>query len=202
MASHLCRRQAFRALADSGDALLGAVLVDADDLREHESDVRVLVERGHALLQESGSENVVVGRPAEELAACALDGEVVVVRAAHVERIPRVPDARVASGELAADRPGVVGRCIVEDHQLEIAIGLGEDRLDGLGEVALSVVDGEPDADAGNRRLPGFSHAVQDRMLPSGHKTTAQRTVGSYAARRPAFTGACPRAPGGQRPRR
>src|SRR6185369_3115749 len=49
------------------------------------------------------------------------------------------PDAVIA--ERAGDPPGVVGAGVVQDDELEVAVGLVEDAADGLGEELLAPVD-------------------------------------------------------------
>ena len=66
---------------------------------------------------------------------------------ADVLRLPMVADARVAGRVLGADRRRVVGRGVVADDQLDVAVGLVDDRFDRLAQVMLPVVDRQPDAD-------------------------------------------------------
>src|SRR5207245_922276 len=82
---------------------LFAVLVDGDGRGIDADCVGALVEHLHAALEKRGRADVVVRRPAEELAAGVLEGEVGVVDPPDVARIAEVADARIARGILLAD---------------------------------------------------------------------------------------------------
>jgi hypothetical protein len=83
-----------------------------------------------------------------------LKGEIEIARGADVRAVAVVSDARISRCVGSADLLGTVARAIVANDQLEIRIGLSEQRLERCDEESLAVVDGE--ADAQRRILGGF----------------------------------------------
>ena len=53
----------------------------------------------------------------------------------------------MVSGEAVEDLRGAVGRAVVDDDELEVAVRLVKDAADGLLDVALGVVGGHDDGD-------------------------------------------------------
>lgn len=126
-----------------------AVFVDDGLVGVREDHVRPLVEGLDAAPQQVPGVQVVVRGPLEQLAPALGEHVVVVGRGADVPGQPDVPDARVPRRVLAADVLGPVGRGVVGDDQLEVLVGLSEQRVERLGQVLLAVVHGQADAQPG-----------------------------------------------------
>jgi hypothetical protein len=62
------------------------------------------------------------------------------------------PDVGEAVGVVARNRGGPVGRTVVDHDDLEVAVGLREDAVDGLGQVVLDVEGGHDHAQPGSSR--------------------------------------------------
>jgi len=116
-----------------------------------QDDLRVLVERRNAALDQVARVQVVVGGPLEQLAPGLLDQDVMIRRASDVARLPDVPDPRVLLRVATADIRGPVRRGVVRNDQLEVLIGLPEQSVERFGQVLLAVIDRKPDAQPGNR---------------------------------------------------
>ena len=88
---------------------------------------------------------VVVRRPLEQLGAGLVERPVVVRGGADVDRLPEVADPRVLGQVLPADLLRAVGRGVVGDDQVEVAVALPQQGVQGLREVLLAVVDRKAD---------------------------------------------------------
>jgi hypothetical protein len=109
--------------------------------RIREDGVGCLPERGHECLQPAGRMRVVIRSPGEQVRARGVGERGHGI--AHVAEAVRVTDERhpgVARRVLRRDLRGPVGGRIVDDGQGELAPGLGQEGLDGLANVSLSVV--------------------------------------------------------------
>ena len=106
--------------------------------------------------------------PLEVPPAGLADQEVVVGRGADVDRLADVPDPLVALRVVPADVRGLVGRRVVGDDQLEVLVGLRQQRVQRLGEVLGTVVDRQPDGQ--RRRAPAslLSRCTVHDGIPSG----------------------------------
>ena len=114
-----------------------------------EHDMRVLVERFDAPLEQVAGVEVVVGGPLEQLPPGLPDDEVVVRGEADVPRLPDKADPGVLLRVATADVDGAVGRGVVRNDQLEVLVALAEQGIERLGEVVLAVVNREARCSAG-----------------------------------------------------
>ena len=139
------RRRVERVLERLGH---GARVVDLCRPGVGEHDVRVLVERVDAALQQVAGVQVIVRRPLEQFAPRLLGDEVVVGGEPDVPRLAEIAYPGVLLLVASADVTGAVGRGVVRNYQLEIREALAEQGLERLGDVFLAVVyrkaDGEP----------------------------------------------------------
>lgn len=94
-----------------------------------------------------GGVRVVMGGPLEVLAGGKLDADVEVAARAEVALVAVIPDAGIVVGVVPADGAGGVGGGVVAQDELEIAERLGEQRVDGLPQIAFAVEDRQADAD-------------------------------------------------------
>ena len=143
-----------------------ALLVDQGVPAVRQHHVRPGLQHPHALLEQLRRVQVVVRGPLEVPPAGLADQEVVVRRGADVDRLAQVPDPRVALRVVPADLGGVVGRRVVGDDQLEVLVGLRQQRVERLGEVLGTVVDGQADRQ-GRHRLAArlFGCSTHDGIL-------------------------------------
>src|SRR2546427_10260396 len=95
-------------------------------------------------------DQVVVRRPPEVRCRRHFERELVVAGGAENERVSMIADASITLGVRSTEDVGLVGRSVVADDELEILECLFQNRIEGFGEVALAVVHGEADADAGS----------------------------------------------------
>ena len=54
-------------------------------------------------------------------------------------------DARIAAGIVIANVPAPIGRTIIDDDDLDVAIGLRQHRVKASGKVGYRVIDGDDD---------------------------------------------------------
>ena len=73
--------------------------------------------------------------------------------------LPANSDPFVGERELLADRPGFVGRAVVDDDDLEFGVGLGENALHGFDQHRGSIEHGNDRADGARffHRMPSKS---------------------------------------------
>jgi hypothetical protein len=112
-----------------------------------------LVERADEQLVGARRDDVVGVHEGDELAAGVLDAGVARGAQAAV-LLAYDPEARVARGELLGERRAGVGRAVVDEDRLEVAVGLPGERVQAGRQVALDVVDGDDDADPRRHRGP------------------------------------------------
>jgi hypothetical protein len=112
-----------------------------------------------------------MGRPLEVLPGGELDGQVEVAANPDVALVAAIADAPVPSGIVLADDGRAVGRRVVAQDQLKIAKRLGKDRVDGLAQIPLAVVNRQADADLrhGPSRAPQLSFAQYSSVLATRH---------------------------------
>ena len=77
-----------------------------------------------------------------------IDGVIPVAKRADVGFMPHDSNSLIASGEFRGNVRRAIGRSIVVNDQLEVAIGLIEKRLNRLGEILLAVVHHKTDRNA------------------------------------------------------
>ena len=157
-----------------------AVVVDVGVPGVREDHLGVLVELLDAQLDEPRRVEVVVRGPLEVLPPRQGHQQVVVGAGADVDGLPHVADARVPLGVRTADLLGAVARGVVADDQLVVGVGLGQQRVQRLGEVLLAVVDGQADGERGGPAAGGVGARVSDGgghvLIPSGRRSgTASR---------------------------
>jgi len=128
-----------------------AVAVDHLNVGVTGDERRIGVQDGDTASQIVRSVRVVVRRPFEVFADGQLRRDIEISGGADVPILTVVPDARVAVGIAGADGGRRVGRGVVGEDQLEVPKRLVEERIDGLGEVALAIEHGQPDANFGQR---------------------------------------------------
>ena len=122
----------------------------------------------------------------EVATAGEVDRERLVPGATDVGVVAVVADPGIAGGVVASDLLRGIGRRVVGDDQLEVPERLGEDRIDGRGEVVLAVEHGQADAD--RRKVPSDwfmsprafegnrTRARSLRPAPTGAGSTRSRT--------------------------
>jgi hypothetical protein len=110
----------------------------------------VLVKCVNAALQKVASVQVVVGCPLEKLATSDPDQEIVIRDHTNIARLADIANSGIPLGVPVADLGGAIGRGVVRDDKFEILVTLAKDRVDGLGEEVLPVVNRKPDAQPGN----------------------------------------------------
>src|SRR6185437_13681311 len=170
------------------DDLAGAV--DRDRVAVHDGGVRVGVEDGDLAAEPVGQGDVVVADARDQLAAGVLDDRVVRGGDAAVLGMGDDADARV----VGIPRDHVrrrVGRGVVDDQELEVGVVLGQAALDRLGQVALAVVGGDGEGDAGRahaaRRTSRLarmrSRAASQAPTPSVSETSSRPPAESVAQR-------------------
>src|SRR5262249_56037943 len=96
-------------------------------------------------MDEFGSQHIVVTRPLKILTRCAMKHFIEICGGADITFLLQIADALVLFGVIAANVGGRVGRCIIRDNQLEIAIGLPEYRFDRLRYESFTIPDGHAD---------------------------------------------------------
>lgn len=120
-------------------------------------------------------DEVVAVDEADPIAARDVDARVPSRREAAV-RLVDDPDARVPRRVPVANRGAAVRGPVVDDDDLEVAMGLGEHAVEAAREVDLDVVDGDDDGDEGAcGRAPNRIH----------HRAPSPAGSGSPAATRP-----------------
>ena len=134
---------------DAGDA---ALVVDPGERRVGEAGLGMAVERADERFEEDRRAVVVGRRPGEELAARVREAGVERARQAAVLLV-HDHDARIAKRVEVLAR--AVGRAVVHDHELEVAVGLGEDAADRFRQETEVVVDREDDRHARVARATG-----------------------------------------------
>src|SRR6478735_8561770 len=151
------------------------------------------VEHGHLAAEPVGEGDVVVADAGDQLAPGVLHDGVVRGGDAAVLGVGDDADARV--GGVAGDHLGRrVGRGIVDDQELEVGVVLGQAAVDGLGQVALAVVGGDGEGDAGRAhaafrttRVPmmrssAASHAARPRVSETSSRPPADRRAHSASS--------------------
>ncbi len=120
---------------------------------------------GHRLERALGEGVVAVEE--EDVVAAGLGGADV-ARVADAAVLLQVDghDATVAGGVLVDDPAAGVRGAVVHGDDLEVGEGLPEDRVEALAQVALHLVDGDDDADAGRVGRSGLGHGVSSCGLP------------------------------------
>ncbi len=101
-----------------------------------------------AQLDVLGVEQVVVRGPLEVLAAGETEALMEVGCCADIRRVAYIAHPAVVGFPTEGDLLRAVGGSVVGDDQLEIRVGLAEDRPYRLVEVCLPILDGQPDADS------------------------------------------------------
>jgi len=61
-------------------------------------------------------------------------------------------NTRVTGGVMLGDRQGIVGGAVIPQNQLEIGVGLRQDRGNQGGQISLAVVDRDDQGDRGGHR--------------------------------------------------
>ena len=90
--------------------------------------------------------DVVMRRPLEQRPGLGeLENAIEVRRCADVLVVAPVGHPRVAGGEGLGELGGLVGRRIVEDQDVEVAIGLRQHRVQHIGEHRPAIEDGYAD---------------------------------------------------------
>src|SRR5690606_41157332 len=107
--------------------------------RHTQQDGGILLQNPYSRLDETWRKDVVVVRPFEILAAAQTEESVEVGCDAKVAFIAVEAYAVVATRIIGADFERVVVRVIVADNELEIAVGLCQNRFDRLGYITATV---------------------------------------------------------------
>ena len=131
-----------RYLADDGT--FGVDLLGRGVCQHH---LRAHLHGLHAQLDVFRMEQVVVRRPLEVLPAGEMEALVEVRSCADIRRVAYIADPGVAGVPPAGDLLRPVGGGVVRDDQLEIRVGLAENRPNRLVEVGIPILDGQTDAD-------------------------------------------------------
>ncbi|MDZ4284841.1 MAG: hypothetical protein U1A28_03385, partial [Patescibacteria group bacterium] len=69
---------------------------------------------------------------------------------AKVALLSKNPDAVITAGILLQERPGVVGGAVIRDDELEIGMGLVDERIDRMRHAPRAVTHGQSNADGGD----------------------------------------------------
>ena len=137
-----------------------AVVVDQPGLARAQDDRRLALQHVDAAAEEVRRADVVVRRPFEIATAGALEDQIVVGDRPDVGLVADIADPRVPALIGAADLLGAVGRSVVLDQKLEVAVGLGENRFDRLGDVGAAIEDRYPNRDPWGLRSVAGSHGA------------------------------------------
>ena len=134
-------------------AELVAVLVDHERVPAHQRVVRMRLQEVDLPLEAVGQADVVTVEHREVGARRISFGEgaIACLHDAEVARVAEQTDARIGAQILFADRDGRVGRAVIDEHQLEVSIGLCEHALDGRPQIWRRVVDREGPPRQGGR---------------------------------------------------
>jgi hypothetical protein len=162
-------------------AKVAAVLVHILTQRVAQDDVGRLIENGEAMLQVIGGEVIVVSRPEKELSASEFRDAVVIRSEADVCGIAGITHARIGGCVGLANLLSAVGRGVVADDQLQIAIGLPKHTFNCLPEVFLSVINGKADAYAWKRKS-GHASPFLEALRLGLESVTGLRSASSPAA--------------------
>src|SRR6478735_5340850 len=95
-----------------------------------------------------------------------------------------VADSGVLIGVAPADVAGGVGRSVVGNDQLEVLVGLAEQRLDRLREIDLAVEGRQPDTQPRRRaqRRPAFHVSARAPARPGCPPSRKDRSRGAMTS--------------------
>src|SRR5256886_2534322 len=120
---------------------------------------RFLIQHLHAARQGLRRADVVGGGPAKVLTRGECKAASEVPASPEVLLVPSVADPGIPGGVGPRDLARAIRRRIVADDQLEVLVGLRQQRIHRFGEIALAVVHWHPDAHPGpTARAPACAH--------------------------------------------
>src|SRR5262249_12790546 len=122
-----------------------AARVDKPCGRVAQDDAVVRIQEINAKLEVIWQAHVVVCCPLKIFPDRKVDAPIVVRRGTQILRVPEITYPRVLAHEFPADFFRAVRGGVVRNNQLEVGEGLNEDRIERMGEIVLTVVDGDRD---------------------------------------------------------
>src|SRR5205823_2597892 len=133
-----------------------------------------------------GGEYVVDVHELDPLAAGQLDAPVSIGHQADVGVVGHDPDAGIPLRPGGQQGGGVVGRLVVDHQDVEVAVGLLDDRLQAALEERVAVVDRDADGDDGTVHAPRPASVLRTKgnngRIPTSTMTAiATRSVAKRA---------------------
>ncbi len=152
----------------------GPVLVDQIEIGIDVGNRRIGFEGVRHRVNRCWQVAIVVGGPGQIRSAGGGKARVERGGQSAIRLVPHAADALVARGEIGDDCAGLIGRGVVDDDQLKIAVRLVETALQRLRQIRRAVIRRQDDRDA--RPVGRLGQATGARRARAGHQLRSVAT--------------------------